>query len=155
MDSKAFIEQVQKLERLLYSIAWSMLFNNEDCADAVQETLMKAWKNRETLKNEKLFKTWLTRIMINTCKDMLRRRQKNQWVPIEEQNLSIPEPEVDDEEVGNALNDLSEEQRMVLILRYKEGYKIREIAEMLALPISTVTTRIQRSKLYLKRALAR
>lgn len=154
MDTRVFTEQVENLERLLYSIGWSMLSNNEDCADAVQETLMKAWKNRDTIQNKKVFKTWLIRIMINTCKDILRRRQKNQWVPIDEQDLSILEPGIGDGEVSKALNNLSEEQRVVMVLRYKEGYKIREIAEMLSLPMSTVTARIQRSKVYLKRALA-
>ena len=153
VDSKVFIEQVQKMERLLYRVGWTMLSNNEDCADAVQETLMKAWKNRDTLQNKRMFKTWLVRIMMNTCKDILRRRQKNQTVPIDEENLPVSEPEVSAEEIGEAFEELSEEQRVIMLLRYREGYKIREIADMLSLPISTVTTRIQRSKAFLKRAL--
>lgn len=153
MNSNVFIEQIQDYERTLYSIGWSMLSNDEDCADAVQETIMKAWKNRGSLKNERWFKTWITRIMINTCKDMLRRRQKVQWIPIDKLDLSAPETEVDDGEINKAFSTRPEDQKLIMILRYQEGYKIREISDMLSIPMGTVTTRIKRSKSYLKRML--
>lgn len=51
MNTQTFLEEAAKLERLLYCVAWSMLSNSDDCADAVQETLMRAWQSRDTLRN--------------------------------------------------------------------------------------------------------
>ena len=63
MDAVTFQTEALKLEKLLYHISWSMLNNNEDCADAVQEALAKAWQRRDTLKSMRAFRPWLTRIL--------------------------------------------------------------------------------------------
>ena len=76
MDATTFQAEAEKYERLMFQISWSMLRNSEDCADAVQDALIKAWQKRDTLHDEERFKPWLMRILHNTCKDMLRRRKK-------------------------------------------------------------------------------
>ena len=153
MDAATFVEMAQPLERLLYSVSWSMLSNNEDCADAIQETLAKAWKMRDTLKNTKAFKAWLVRIMVNTCRDMLRRRGDRQFVELEEDMLVTSEAEVFDSCVKEVMASLPPEQRAAVILHYVEGYKLREIAEMLDLPMGTVKTRLLYARNAMKRQL--
>ena len=84
MDANTFQAEAEKYERLMFQISWSMLRNSEDCADAVQETLMRAWQSRDTLRNLRSFRPWITRIMVNTCNTMLRKRLNQRWVPLEE-----------------------------------------------------------------------
>lgn len=76
MDRLTFINEVKARERQLYRIARSYLSAEADCADAVQEALTRAWARRETLRDDTLFGTWLTRILINECKTALRRRRR-------------------------------------------------------------------------------
>ncbi|MDD3921163.1 MAG: RNA polymerase sigma factor, partial [Eubacteriales bacterium] len=122
MNALTFQEEASKLERLLYRISWSMLSNNEDCADAVQETLYKAWQGRGSLKNIKAFRSWITRILVNTCNDMLRQRKRQRWVPLEEDMAVLQPPEENDFPMDEALGRLSPEHRTVVVLYYLEGY---------------------------------
>ena len=92
MNTQTFLEEAAKLERLLYCVAWSMLSNSDDCADAVQETLMRAWQSRDTLRNLRSFRPWITRIMVNTCNTMLRKRLNQRWVPLEEDMAVLDAP---------------------------------------------------------------
>ncbi|MCI6043536.1 sigma-70 family RNA polymerase sigma factor [bacterium] len=63
-------------ERQLYSTAKTILYNDQDCADAIQETIVKAFSKINTLRNDKYAKTWLIRILINECYTLLRKSSK-------------------------------------------------------------------------------
>ncbi len=63
-------------ERQLYSTAKTILYSNQDCADAIQDTIVKAFSKIQTLKNDKYAKTWLIRILINECYTILRKSSK-------------------------------------------------------------------------------
>ncbi len=75
MNEQFFIQEVKARERSLYRVAISYLHRDQDAADAVQEALMISWEKRHTLRNPDFFGTWLTRILINTCKKQLRGRK--------------------------------------------------------------------------------
>lgn len=80
-----------ELQRM-YRIAISMLQNEEDAADAIQETVLKCWQKIGQLKQEAYFRTWLTRILINQCKDVLKNRKR--YVSLDDFEVSdFPEPE--------------------------------------------------------------
>ena len=68
-------------ERQLYSTAKTILFNDHDCADAIQETIVKAFSNVGTLKNDNYARTWLIRILINECYSLVRKSSK--FIPLE------------------------------------------------------------------------
>ena len=68
-------------ERQLYSTAKTILFNDQDCADAIQETIVKAFAKIETLRNDRYARTWLIRILINECYTFLRKSSR--FVPLE------------------------------------------------------------------------
>lgn len=142
MNTQTFLEEAAKLERLLYCVAWSMLSNSDDCADAVQETLMRAWQSRDTLRNLRSFRPWITRIMVNTCNTMLRKRLNQRWVPLEEDMAVLDAPQDSGFDLDETLGRLSPEHRAVVVLHYVEGYKVREIAGMLGIPTGTVKTRL-------------
>ena len=75
-DKNAFVELMRVNELSLYKIAKSILKNDEDVADAMQETILSAFENMKNLKNDTYFKTWLTKILINKCNDILRKNSK-------------------------------------------------------------------------------
>jgi RNA polymerase sigma-70 factor (ECF subfamily) len=112
-------------ERQLYSTAKTFLMNDQDCADAIQETIVKAFSKIETLKNDKYAKTWLIRILINECYTLLRKSSK--IVSLEEIS-EITEIEADREtnysDLYKAVNSLKEELRVPVVLYYIEDFHI-------------------------------
>lgn len=82
MTKDVFIKEVRDAEAMLYHISKSILKNDSDCGDAVQETILKAYEKLPTLKKEKYFRTWITRILLNECKGILRKRKN--VIPYEE-----------------------------------------------------------------------
>ena len=75
MTKDVFIKEVRDAEAMLYHISKSILKNDSDCGDAVQETILKAYEKLPTLKKEKYFRTWITKILINECNGMIMDQQ--------------------------------------------------------------------------------
>jgi len=143
MDRQFFIASAQAMERSMYCIARSYLRCEADCEDA----LLRAWEKRNTLREERYFRTWLTRILINSCKETLRRQKR------ETPAADFPEaaaPQGSDPVLWEALRALDEKYRVTVILHYRDGYGIREIASILRIPESTVKTRLSRARQQLK-----
>lgn len=152
MDKQTFSVQVKRMERQLYRIAMSYVANETDAADAVQEALLRAWAARGTLRNEALFGTWLTRILINECKTLLRKRRRA--IPMAEPpEQGVAESPEDDRAVREALFQLPVKYRVPLVLNVLDGYTMREIAGILRLPEGTIKTRVSRAKQKLKTVL--
>lgn len=123
---------ILEAERQMYCTAKTILGNDEDCADAIQETIVKAFQKLDTLKKDKYAKTWLMRILINECYNLIRR--KSRLVSLE--NLSeLPErqqkEETDYSDLYQAVNALKDELKLPVVLYYAEDFSIREIAEIL------------------------
>ena len=81
-DIEAFINLMDINKTYMYKVAKSILNNNEDIADAIQETILSCYKNIEKLKEIKYFKTWMTRILINKCNALLKKNKKICCLPI-------------------------------------------------------------------------
>ena len=141
MDAATFQAEAWKHQRLLWRVSWAMLGNHEDCADAVQEALTRAWQHRDTLRNRRAFRPWLVRILTNTCHDMLRKRMQEKLVPLEDDAVAV-EPFASPLPLREALEHLSPEHRTVTVLYYLEGYSVAEIADMLDAPAGTVKSRM-------------
>ncbi len=150
-DADAFDLLMRPQLQRMYRIAISMLENEEDAADAIQETVLKCWQKVGQLKNEEYFQTWLTRILINQCKDILKTRTK--YVLVEEM------PEVEYEETYETndwktiLNHLDEKYRIVLELYYVEGFSTKEIAKLLHIKDVNVRSRMSRGRKQLEQYL--
>lgn len=149
MTKEAFVAGVEAQADMMYRVAVSILRNEEDCRDALQDAVLKAWEKRETLKNEGSFRPWLTRIVINNCNTMLRARRR--LVPLDE----IPEPAVPppDPVLKAALHALPSGLRLPLVLVYSEGMSYAEAAQALRIPVSAVRGRIYRAKQQLRKEL--
>jgi len=150
MNKQEFTRRVLAVENRLYRISCGMLKNPQDRMDAVQEAVTKAWANVDRLRREEYFETWLTRILINECHNIQNARKN--IVQLE----CLPEQgayEGDHKPLRDAVLALDMQLRLPVLLYYMEGYKLREIAEILRIPEGTVKTRLTRAKQKLKKLL--
>ena len=141
-------------ERQLYSTAKTILSDDHDCADAIQETIVKAFSKIGTLRNDKYAKIWLIRILINECYTLLRKSSK--LVPLEEMSEMAEmnaDKNTDYSDLYKALNSLKEELRLPVILYYIEDFSIKEIAQILEISEGAVQKRLARARGKLKRDL--
>lgn len=129
----------------MYRVGMSYLGNNDDVADAVQDTLAKAWEKRNHLKKLEQFKPWMMRILTNRCIDMLRRRKRVSFFPLEDDTVVVDMP-LQLSPVMEAISQLRPELRLVVTLHYVDGYSISEIAESLGIASGTVKTRLHAAR---------
>ena len=147
----AFVQLMEQSKQSLYKVVKSYLKREEDVADAMQETVLSAYENLPNLREASYFKTWLTRILINRCKDILRQNQR--VLPMEEiDSGTCPSPE-QDRGFYELLESLPEDYRTLFLLYYGEGFNTREIAELLDMNENTVKSRLQRGRTKLQEAL--
>ena len=150
-----FQAEALRIEKLLFRIAWSYMGNNPDVEDAVQDALIKAWEKRskrDTLRDLKQFRPWMARILTNRCRDMLRKRKRWSFYPLEEDTSQVEMPEIETP-ILEAIKKLKPEQRLVMTLYYVDGYSIQEITEALGIPSGTVKTRMRNARKHLSRIL--
>ncbi len=145
MDAVTFQQSAMQLERLMYHVSYSMLGHNEDCADAVQEALTRAWQKRDSLRTLSAFKPWLMRILINTCRDVQRIRQRRRSVPLEEDAAAVDPPE-EPLPLWEAVEQLDPDRRIIVLMYYSEGMTIQEVSEALGVPSGTVKTRLRSAR---------
>ena len=150
MDRKTFGQLVMDNEVQLYRIAKSILKNDEDCADAAQEAVKKAFEKLDSLREDRYAKTWLIKILIRVCYDFVS--EKKNKISLEEQ-YNLQETKEKYEDLYEALHVLEKDFRVVLVLHYLEGYQVAEIAELLSVPEGTVKSRLYRGREKLKKIL--
>ena len=124
--------------------------------DAFQETFVKAWRQQAAFRGESSEKTWLHTIAANTCRSMLRSgflRMRRKCRSVDEL-LDLPAPQKEDNmDVTRAVCALPGTYREVVVLHYYEGMKLREMADLLGMPMNTVSTRLRRARALLRDAL--
>lgn len=138
----------------MYVTAKSILKDDNDCADAIQNAIVKAFMKRHSLKNEAYAKTWLIRIVINECYSILRSSRK--IVSLEEckeLNDTYAEDKKDYGELYAAVRHLKEDLRMVVVLYYIEEFSCKEIAAILEISEGAVQKRLARARAKMKEEL--
>lgn len=150
MNQQEFTAAVLAAEPTLYRVAKAMVGNEEDCADAAQQAILRAWERLDTLRQPQYFRTWLTRILINECKGILRQRGRQ--APYDQAAAeAIPAlAEEDHSDLYAALGALEEKYRLPVVMYYWEGFKTREIASLLRLPEGTVKSRLRTARIQLR-----
>ncbi|MCY6958515.1 sigma-70 family RNA polymerase sigma factor [Clostridium brassicae] len=151
----SFVNLIKYYEISMYKVAKSMLQSDDDCADAIQETILKAYKAISNLKQPQFFKTWLIRILINECNNIYKLKGK--VIPIQEIEVTSFEKSavnrIDDNIiVEEMLNSLDNELKNIVILFYFEGFSIKDISYLLEIPEGTVKSRLSRSRGKLRNA---
>jgi len=150
MTSKELSEQLEMLTETLYRVSYSQLSQKCDRDDAIQETLLKVWSKRHTLKDIQLLQAYTVRILINECHNIHRKRKRETLFDEMPQRISPPDEHAD---VHDALFLLDEALRLPIVLHYMEGFKLQEIAEILSLPLTTVKWRMAKARKELARIL--
>lgn len=138
----------------MYVTAKSILKDDNDCADAIQNAIVKAFMKRHSLKNEAYARTWLIRIVINECYSILRSSRK--IVSLEEckeLNDTYEEDKKDYGELYAAIRHLKDDLRMVVVLYYIEEFSCREIAAILEISEGAVQKRLARARAKMKEEL--
>lgn len=149
MDKETFTREIEGCSGMLYRVAYTVLQNDDACADALQDALLRAWEKRDTLREPRYFRTWLVRIVINASRTLRDKRRRT--VSLED----VPEPctPPPDLELSLALQALPEIYRLPLVLCFSEGMSYAEAASALHLPVTTVRGRIARAKTALRKEL--
>ncbi|MBQ3567134.1 MAG: sigma-70 family RNA polymerase sigma factor [Oscillospiraceae bacterium] len=145
-DPEAFITIMENCKSDMYKVAISILHNDNDAADAISETILKCWSEIGKLKKEKYFKTWLTRILINNCNDIIRKNSHTVYVESYDAIEPADSEDVYSKDVKDCLDALSENSRLIMLLYYTQGFKVKEIAQMLNMNENTVKTRLSRAR---------
>lgn len=153
MNEAKFIEQIDQYKNDWYVIARSILKNHEDAEDIVQEALLIAFEKLGTLRKEEKFKAWMTRIVINQAKMHIRKSRKLIYVehPGENREVQMTEPENDD--IWEITLSMKKEWSVPTILYYAQGYSLKEISDILRIPVGTVKSRLAKARQILKEKL--
>ncbi|MEK7849660.1 MAG: sigma-70 family RNA polymerase sigma factor [Candidatus Omnitrophota bacterium] len=174
-DQNAFCELVEKYKEKALNIAFSFCRNHEDAKDVSQEAFIKVFKTIRNFRSESRFYTWFYRILINLCKDYLRRKMKNKAISAnirinneaqEEESIfeiiasGLPGPKEQllnkelGEELTKALDSLPEQQKRIFTLKNIHGLKINEIAEIVKCAEGTIKAHLFKATLNLQERLA-
>lgn len=149
MDKADFTCRVLNAENSLYRIAKTILISDTDCEDAVQETILRAWQRRDTLRQPEYFQTWLTRILINECNRLARKRPDT--VALEDcGDLAAPDGGPVDGELRESILRLPRKLRTTVVLYYIEGYSVQETAKLTHVPAGTVKSRLSKARSLLR-----
>lgn len=159
-NKDAFRELVERYQRKILSVAVGMLHNHDDALEVTQEAFVKAYGNLDRFKGDSSFYTWLYRIVVNLAIDRRRRDRRQGTVAIEdrpgggedleaelpEQRLNDPYQRTESHQLGErlraAIDELTPDQKAVILLREIEGLSYDEISHVMQCPKGTVMSRL-------------
>lgn len=171
-DADAFEQLLLEHQKNVYNLCYRMAGNPDDAMDLSQETFLRVWRCLDQYQFASAFSTWLYRLCSNICIDFLRRRRRQQTVPLtfedadgEEQTYAVPDAQPLPEEqvelkltretLAAAMAQLLPEHRAVLQLRVVNEMSYEQIADVLDIQIGTVKSRLSRARNQLKKILER
>ena len=148
-DSDAFNALMRRHEDRIFALASRMTGNRHDALDATQEAFISAFRNARKFKGNSAFSTWLYRIAINSCTDLLRRKQRQ--VPVADVEVGRPPRATTDDiplrmDLRHALGGLSPDHREAVIMHDIGGYPYEDIAAITGVQLGTVKSRISRGR---------
>jgi RNA polymerase sigma-70 factor (ECF subfamily) len=173
-DERAFRELVDGHRDRVYNITYRMLGNRAEAEDVAQEVFITVFKTIETFREESKFSTWLYRVTVNHCKNRIKylaRRHDRDRDELDEAHdghnghaIGGPRPAAPDRALEgaqmerllqDAIGNLDDDHRIVVVLRDVEDLSIEEICEITGLPDGTVKSRLHRARLALRKKLQR
>lgn len=142
----AFRQLAERHLERSYRLACAVLGNAAEAQDATQDAFVQAWRRWPTLRDHGKFEHWFDRILVNVCRNRLRRGAKWQMQDISDDLLTVGgDPygqALDRDLIANALQTLSPDHRLVVALRYYRDLSVAEIADRLGIREGTVSSRL-------------
>ena len=158
-DKEAFTKLIQIIQNDLFRIAKTRLDNIDDINDAIQETMIFAYKNLKNLREIKYFKTWIIKILINECNKIYLHNHKR--ISLFDRISNLKKGNISEEidllnidgklELEDILEKLNYEEKIAVVLFYNSNYTIAEISEILNTSTNTIKSRINRAKQKIKK----
>ena len=140
-----FCDNIKNLENGMYRLSYSILKNEEDAKDAVQEAIYNAYKNLETLKDKRKFKSWIYEIVTNTSFEILRN--KKNYIDIEQENIAAEKIDIDTNlTLWKAVQGLEQPYRTTITLFYYEDMSIKEISEITGSKVDAIKKQLSRGR---------
>jgi RNA polymerase sigma-70 factor (ECF subfamily) len=161
-DRGAFAALVERHERRMYNLALRMTGREEDARDATQDAFLTALRKLSSFRGEAAFTTWMHRVTVNACYDLLRKRQREPLLDLGDEDHVRPEPPPTPDpadatslsvDVQRALLEVPEDFRAVMILHDVHDLPQDEVASILGIPVGTVKSRLHRGRVALARAM--
>jgi RNA polymerase sigma-70 factor (ECF subfamily) len=140
----AFVAALEGELAMAYRLAGYLLADSAEAQDAVQESSVRAWKGWAGLREKDRFHAWFSQILVNVCRTRLRQRSRRRTLDVDDFDLEGGDPfraALARDAIGRALSALSQELRMVVVLRYWGDMSLAEIADRLRIPVGTVKSR--------------
>lgn len=151
-DEEALMKRIDEDKGRLYGIAYTYMRNEADALEAVQETVCRVWAKRRSLRDPKLFTTWMIRILIRVCMDERKKRGRERPSEgIGREAAAKGEDTAERLDMEQQLRSLPANYRMVVVLKYYRDMTIMEIAELLERPDGTVRTWLNKALKLLRR----
>ena len=140
-----FCDNIKNLENGMYRLSYSILKNEEDAKDAVQEAIYNAYKKLETLKDKRKFKSWIYKIVTNTSFEILRN--KKNYIDIEQENIAAEKIDIDTNlTLWKAVQGLEQPYRTTITLFYYEDMSIKEISEITGSKVDAIKKQLSRGR---------
>ena len=140
-----FCDNIKNLENGMYRLSYSILKNEEDAQDAVQEAIYNAYKKLETLKDKRKFKSWIYKIVTNTSFEILRN--KKNYIDIEQENIAEEKIDIDTNlTLWKAVQGLEQPYRTTITLFYYEDMSIKEISEITGSKVDAIKKQLSRGR---------
>jgi RNA polymerase sigma-70 factor (ECF subfamily) len=155
-DRDAFAQLIETRTPLLLRTARAVLGNEADASDVTQESLTAAWKHLPRLRDVGRFDAWLHRVLMNHCRDHLRRRRRSRDVELTEKGIAVEDhatASVANAAVLAAFDRLRLGDRQILVLHHLHGIPLTELAQLLAIPEGTAKSRLHTARQNLQHAL--
>ena len=151
-NNEAFEQLIEENKLKMYKVAKSILKNEDDVCDAIQNALMSAYTNLNKLQNNQFFSTWLIRILINKSYDIVNKNKRiyTNVTDIDEyntkENLKSYDSYDSESLVENVLTKIDDDLKTITVLYYYNDYSVNEIAMILDIPEGTVKSRLSRAR---------
>ena len=154
MNLQDYTKAVDTYADCLYRVAYSYTYTKVDTEDVLQNVFLKLFQAKQSFSSEEHLKQWLIRVTVNECHNLHRSFWKRKMIHMEEIEKSARDFWADEDiDLHHALLQLPGEYRVILHMYYYEGYKTKEISEILRLKEATVRTRLARGRDRLKELL--
>ncbi|RUL54041.1 MULTISPECIES: sigma-70 family RNA polymerase sigma factor [Lysinibacillus] len=146
-NDKAYLELFQQYEKDIYRMAYVYVKNKDDALDIVQEVAYQSFKNIRTLSKPEYFKTWLMKITINCALNLINKNKK-----VIQLNPEFDIPTIEENEdivlslaLHKLMDILQEEEKSIILLKYYDDRTLKEISEILEIPLGTAKSVLYRA----------